>query len=152
MPRLALPLAAERLYLASDVGKNKNDLIKQFPHWDFSGNKYRFNLSFHKVIYFKTLELPESPWWYNQDLDNLNRDEIEFDYSEGKYHPEPKSAFHERMILLKKWLAAREENHIAIVSHWGVLRALTGKEFKNVEIMECDFNSLLSDKELNVEN
>jgi hypothetical protein len=56
VPRLALPLAAERLYLASDIGKNKNDLMKQFPDWDFSGNKYRFNLKFHKVIYLKKLK------------------------------------------------------------------------------------------------
>ena len=31
--RLALPLATERVYLSSDVGRKKEVLMKEFPHW-----------------------------------------------------------------------------------------------------------------------
>lgn len=36
IPKIALPLAAERVYLSSDVGQSRNVLEKEFPMWDFS--------------------------------------------------------------------------------------------------------------------
>eukprot|EP00601_Ochromonadales_sp_CCMP2298_P031476 CAMPEP_0173332156 /NCGR_PEP_ID=MMETSP1144-20121109/4206_1 /TAXON_ID=483371 /ORGANISM="non described non described, Strain CCMP2298" /LENGTH=334 /DNA_ID=CAMNT_0014277029 /DNA_START=80 /DNA_END=1081 /DNA_ORIENTATION=+ len=47
---------------------------------------------------------------------------------------EPKEVFVQRMRELKAWLAGRPEDCIAVVAHWGVLKALTGREFQNCEV------------------
>lgn len=39
-----------------------------------------------------------------------------------------------RVERLRQWLAARPERSLAVVTHWGVLEALTGKEFRNCEV------------------
>jgi broad specificity phosphatase PhoE len=54
----------------------------------------------------------------------------------GKYccEGEPIDVFRSRIIELKEWLLSRPEQNIAVVAHWGVIRALTGKRFKNCEV------------------
>lgn len=47
---------------------------------------------------------------------------------------EPSDAFLERIIQLKEYLQGRPEQYIAVVAHWGVIRALTGLEFANCEM------------------
>jgi hypothetical protein len=42
--------------------------------------------------------------------------------------------FLERVSRFRAWLAARPERVIAVVSHWGVLDALTQLEFANCEV------------------
>ena len=42
--------------------------------------------------------------------------------------------FLERVSRFRAWLAARPERVIAVVSHWGVLDALTQVEFANCEV------------------
>ena len=37
------------------------------------------------------------------------------------------------------------QRRIVLFSHWGVLRALTGKEFENCESWECGEEELLAD-------
>lgn len=56
--------------------------------------------------------------------------------------PEPEHLFLARCEELLCWLAARPESSIALVSHWGVLRALTGQEFENCELRSVDFRDL----------
>jgi len=61
-------------------------------------------------------------WWHSPD---------------GSSHAvelEPEEAFLERCRLLLAWLAERPESSIAVVTHWGVLKALTGAEFANCEL------------------
>ena len=94
--------------------------------------------------------MPEDSWWYNNSQ-NSEKAKAEFDFSEGKYHPEPKVVFKNRMVALKRWLEAREEKTIALVAHWGVLRALTGRDFENAEIYECSSDMLLQDDKLDLE-
>jgi hypothetical protein len=48
------------------------------------------------------------------------------------------------MIELRKWILARPEQCIVIVSHWGVLKALTGHDFANCEVRVVDADSLLA--------
>jgi hypothetical protein len=52
---LVLPLARERLYLSSDQGVRKSELLLNFPDWNYS------NI------------IDDSPWWYtpDQNKDNL---------------------------------------------------------------------------------
>ena len=48
IPKIVLPLAAERVYLSSDVGRNRHVLMQEFPKWDFSMLSLQNDL----------------PWWY----------------------------------------------------------------------------------------
>ncbi len=42
--------------------------------------------------------------------------------------------FLQRVERLRQWLDSRPERSIALVSHWGVLQALTGRDFHNCEV------------------
>lgn len=47
----------------------------------------------------------------------------------------PPDVFLARMQQLQVWILARPEQSIALVSHWGVLQALTGgHDFENCEL------------------
>jgi broad specificity phosphatase PhoE len=115
VPRIALPLARERTYLSSEVGRTRTELAAEFPGWDLS-------------------LLGGGVWWYAHPEDR--------EYTEwrpkGTYAclGEPADVFSSRMRLLRGWLAARPEKVICLVCHWGVARALTGVSFEN-----CDFKS-----------
>ena len=124
VPRYAQQLARERLYLSSDVGRSSDELQKEFPAWDLTN-------------------LGEGKWWYNVPEGGTAKFKTDFDFSRGLYVPEPKEIFIERIVELKNWILGREESCIAIVAHWGVLKALTGRSFANSEIFECNFDQLL---------
>ena len=126
IPRVALPLAAERLYLSSDIGRNKSELMldhKVTLLWDFS-------------------LLPDGDWWYTPDPGAVV---TEWRPNDATYAcpGEPEDVFRQRMSKLKKFLAERPEKTIALVAHWGVLKALTGKNFENCEMKVVDFSDLL---------
>lgn len=57
-------------------------------------------------------------------------------------HPEPEDVFSQRMQQLQQWIAARPERCIAVVSHWGVLQALTGQDFENCELQTLRLSEL----------
>ena len=132
--KLVLPLATERVYLSSDIGSNKSVLIKEFPEFDFS-----------------LIDENES-WWYSQNNDSQN-ESLQYNnqnlYKEwrppGIYAVpgEPKEIFKLRMIKLYEWLLNRKEERIVIVTHWGVIKYLTGKNFKNCEAQTVLSNELL---------
>jgi hypothetical protein len=62
-------------------------------------------------------------WWHsNGDGDPLAHD------------PEPEGVFLARCAAFGAWLAARPETCIAVVTHWGVIDALTSIEFENCEV------------------
>ena len=50
--------------------------------------------------------------------------------------------FERRMGALRAWIAARDEDVIAVVAHWGVWYSLTGVEFQNCELRTCDLEDL----------
>ena len=52
------------------------------------------------------------------------------------------------MIELKEWLLTREERVIFLVCHWGIIRSLTGRQFKNCEIGAFGMDQLLSDEQI----
>jgi glucosyl-3-phosphoglycerate phosphatase len=123
-PRLVLPLAAERLYMSSEVGRSKEELAAEFPNWNY--------------------ELVGSgSWWYTHPPHET--------YNEwrpkGKYAVpgEPSDAFAKRMRALKSWLEQREEDVICVVCHWGVVRALSGIEFENCEVRSFPLGTLLDE-------
>lgn len=125
VPRTVIPLLRERLYLSSDVGAFKESLEAKFPLWDYS-------------------QLPANkPWWFT-----LNEGESYTEWRpKGRYCTvgEPEDVFRDRMKALKTWLVEREEKCIAIVCHWAVARALTGKDFRNCEMNLVPVKNLLNE-------
>eukprot|EP00850_Spirogloea_muscicola_P021758 SM000260S09954 [mRNA] locus=s260:134105:139513:- [translate_table: standard] len=68
-------------------------------------------------------------------------------HSDGRQDPlavivEPPDVFDERVSRFRKWLAARPEHTIAVVSHWGVLHQLTGRDFGNCELFTCRLSEI----------
>ena len=138
-PRLALPLAAERLYFSSDIGRYRHTLEESHPSWDFS-----------LIEHGKT-------WWF--DIDGNNGPEGENQsvvppHLDWRPHPElaqfacagePEHKFRERMMALKEWLQNRPEKNIVVVTHWGVIRALTGQSVDNCAVVEVLSDDLLDD-------
>jgi broad specificity phosphatase PhoE len=112
--RVIEKLARERLYLSSDAGSTPDALQTRFPLYDFSSL--------------------ETIWWFNGQQSDPRPKIIEM---------EPEDEFKARCEELKIQLANRKEEVIALVSHWGVLRELTGGyEFENVELrtylLDCE--------------
>ena len=105
VPRVVTALCRERLYHSSDVGRSPQVMRQEFP--GYAGWE----------------QLPEV-WWHAaaDPPDPLAHD------------PEPEDAFLERCRQFTLWLAARPEASIAVVTHWGVIEALTQIEFSNVEL------------------
>eukprot|EP00887_Chlorella_sp_A99_P004821 scaffold4.g4821.t1 len=114
-PRVVTPLATERLYLSSDVGRVRAQLEVEFPHHDFTN-----------------LGGAEAPWWHTGDGSDSTDGEGASDFQAVVYEPEV--VFLQRVERLRQWLAARPECSLALVSHWGVIHALTGAQFANCEM------------------
>ena len=51
--------------------------------------------------------------------------------------------FERRMEALSRALLARPERVLAVVAHWGVCCALTGRDFANCELFSCRGEDLL---------
>lgn len=107
------PLLTERLYMSSDVGRLKEELRNEFPRWDLS-----------------TIADSER-WWYETKKGDI--------YKEwrpaGRYlcNGEPEDVFRERMVALRRWIVDLPETLVVLVTHWGVIRSLTGLSFDNCE-------------------
>ena len=125
IPRLVLPLARERLYLSSDVGRHKAELAKDFPAWNY-----------------ELLE-DNQAWWYVHPKDQT----YEEWRPEGVYaiEGEPPEVFKQRMRDLRQWLHDRPEKVICLVCHFKVCRALTGIEFGNCDVRFFQIDELLQE-------
>ncbi|PPR11020.1 MAG: phosphoglycerate mutase GpmB [Alphaproteobacteria bacterium MarineAlpha11_Bin1] len=52
---------------------------------------------------------------------------------------EPLGVFHERCTTFRKTVAcAVNWDRIAVITHWGVIRSLTGRSVGNAELLRCD--------------
>ena len=121
-------LCAERLYLSSDVGRPAVALAAEFPAFDFSD----------------LLLLGESshPWWFVSEAGAAHEEWR----PEGTYccSGEPQTVFEERLGRFKAWLSAQPESRVAVVAHWGVIHALTGRSLENCEVLHDDLYTLLA--------
>lgn len=135
-PALALPLAAERLYLSSDVGSSRADL-RATPHGR------RFDM--------EHADFASEDWWWTPPGAVL-------DAATGYAPPpprndwrpagtyicaaEPQAAFEQRMTRLARWIHDRPESTLALVCHWGVISALTGRDFENCQLEEIPVSEI----------
>ena len=108
VPALALPLAAERCYMTSDVGTPVSKLR------DGVGRRFAFRRE----------EFPEDNWWYGA----LANSDAYAPPPKDDWRPpgaycsagEPLAAFRARMAALTEWLQARAGRGLGD-GHWGVL-------------------------------
>ncbi|PSC77039.1 phosphoglycerate mutase [Micractinium conductrix] len=129
LPRVAHHHAAERLYLFSDVGRPREQLEAEYPGYCFkelpssscSGDSGSGSVWWHSGEH--EAEAPGEAWPLEGE------DELQLIDAH-----EPAAAFLRRVERLRQWLEARPESSLALVSHWGVLHALTGDEFANCEV------------------
>jgi broad specificity phosphatase PhoE len=123
VPVLVEPLATERVYTASDIGRSVRELKQEFGKDN---------------IDFGILDANVDEWWY-QNPSELSQEDIKEwrPHNANQFYcvpGEPWHIFEERMKKLEIWLSQRPETCLALVTHWGVLRYLTGgDEFKNCE-------------------
>jgi len=109
------PLARERVFHGSDIGRVASELRKEHPEWDLG-----------------ELGEEDAPWWYTPEgRDPFTTAELE-----------PVDVFERRMDAFRAWLDARPEESIAVVAHWGVCYSLTGDEFQNCELRSLDASDL----------
>jgi len=125
-PIVALPHAAERLYLISDVGKRRQELHEQYGH----------------IVDFHHDGFHEEEWWFQSNHENY----VEWrpNSKQQKYAcpGEPDECFDLRMAKLYKWLEERPESTIAVVSHWGVIDWFLEADFDNCEMRAVRFLDL----------
>ena len=137
IPIIALPLAAERLYLVSDIGRPKAELE----------SKYR-----DLGIDFRTAFPTEGDdsWWYQGD--SAQQEEWRpIGQGQEYFCPgEPFDAFQQRMLDLCDWLDQRPETNIALVGHFGVFEWLLQDQdasqvkFSNCEVRVVPFRTILA--------
>ena len=114
--------------MSSDVGVTRDVLQQRHPLWDFSAI------------------VDNEPWWYT-----ANDSYVEWRPS-GEYAcpGEPTEDFRTRILALKTWIEQRPETNIALVTHWGVARGLTGQSLYNCEMKIVSSQSLLLEPKIDV--
>jgi broad specificity phosphatase PhoE len=129
-PIIALPLAAERVYMSSEIGTPVEELQKSFPFVDFQSG---FNSNFHS----------SNEWWWRPSSGAVTSEWRPFGQGQVYINAgEPEEVFHFRMRQLYDWLASRQEKNIVLICHWAVLQFLCGHDFHNCEVKEITFDML----------
>jgi broad specificity phosphatase PhoE len=123
---VALPQAAERLYLISDCGRPISQLKSEFGYVNFGSIR--------------------DNWWYNPS-------QIAQDITYKEWRPsnrnqryacpgEPTEAFERRMTALFDWIDRRPEPRILVVCHHGVIHRMTSLDFDNCQYRALPMESL----------
>lgn len=135
VPVVALPHAAERLYLISDVGSPVPDLAKDFPYVDFSEMMSNDDGN-------------EEPWWWTPKKNKSGNHYTEWrPVGRGQKYAcpgEPWDDFVQRMEQLHEWLDGRKEQKIVVVCHHGVIDYMLDMDFANCQWQQVPFSQLLA--------
>ncbi|KAJ1626302.1 histidine phosphatase superfamily [Pavlovales sp. CCMP2436] len=118
VPRIVHPLCAERRWHGSDLGRERPVLEREFPGCDFS------------------LLPSRGSWGYARESEPETHPEG------GPIPEESEPAFIARMQAFHAWLDSRPEQRIAVVTHWGVIYALSGVPVPNCDVLDCRFEEL----------
>jgi broad specificity phosphatase PhoE len=143
---VALPLASERVYLISDIGRPRSALEREYKYIDFQSE---FSVD-------GTSDLVEA-WWFGLDDKRLsslpavatgvksNTYEEWRPLSQNQKYAcpgEPDESFEKRMRSLYRWLGDRPESMIAVVCHWGVIDWMLDQDFLNCQVEVVPFNDI----------
>jgi broad specificity phosphatase PhoE len=130
VPVVALPEAAERLYLISDVGRSVAELKTSFSYVDFeTGFRDRHD---------------DKTWWYQAGTSNAIAEEWR-PVGKGQQYAcpgEPMTNFNLRMSRFYAWLEKRPEKNIAVVCHHGVIDWMLNMDFSNCQHRQVWFSSI----------
>lgn len=156
VPIIASPLATERLYLISDIGKPRSVLEKEFGHY----------VDFETGFSIDTSTTAAEHWWFMledhaQELESCIPSGLQFqDYQEWRPNGEgqeyacpgePDDHFERRMVKLYRWLESRPESTVALVCHWGVIDWFLGEDFANCQMRVVPFHELAPKTTLSLE-
>jgi broad specificity phosphatase PhoE len=138
IPVVAVPHAAERIFLVADLGKTRRQLKAQYPYVDLDSG-------------FPSHVSQEDVWHYvptKEEAENY----VEWrPNGEGQVYAclgEPSHRFEQRMDELFQWLESRPESTIAVVCHAGVILWFLGEVIDNCDLRVVDFEDLRSPKGL----
>ena len=170
IPKIALPMAAERVYMSSDAGRSRHELEKEFPQWDFSHLPTTDDVNQEVSWWYKNINFKEASRTVSS-TSSLRKEKVNTQtaFMEGLYTDstdtaeytewrpkgyyavagEPYPHFRQRMINLRQWLVDRPERFIVLTSHWGVARALTGASLLNCEVMYVKIDEILEEPSIN---
>lgn len=152
-PIIALPYAAERLYLISDVGMSTNKLSTRFPWVDFDSGFITEEKK--QKWWFSTLDqtFKKNQYYELEDISIQTKTVKTYQEwrptSQGQVYAnvgEPDDYFANRMKNLVDWIDKRDEQTIALVCHWGVIDHLIGEDFDNCEMRVVDFEKAIKSK------
>ena len=133
-PVIAVPLIRERVYTASDTGRDISTLQQEFPTVNFDECTQPNNSETTATTEERS---QQTTWWYNPTTIDKSKYVEWRPYGQGQWYAvpgEPEDVFEDRMVQFDEWLSNRPEQNILIVAHWGVLRHLSGgTEWKNAE-------------------
>jgi broad specificity phosphatase PhoE len=150
VPIMALPDAAERLYLISDVGRPLMELQSEFPYVDFES--WRLDhvphppRSIHRGPTASTAT--SQCWWYQPPPPPPNDGSFYEEWrpigQQQRYAcpGEPYDAFNVRMSRFYYWLQSRSESNIIVVCHHGVIDWMLDISFANCQYKQLPFTSI----------
>lgn len=146
VPIIAMPKAAERLYLVSDIGKSRLELSIKYPWVDFETG---FSFGSIGGRFERSDDEKDNlvDYWHFSPSKEIEDNYIEWrPHGQGQEyacHGEPQEYFDRRMTELYFWLESRKEKCIAIICHAGVIDWMTsGDVYSNCELRVQTFNSL----------
>lgn len=141
VPVVALPLAAERLYLISDIGKSRSELQRKFGYF----------VDFNEGFMQQGQDNLDDPWWFSFS-EKQHGNYVEWrPIGEGQEYfcrGEPEDIFYQRMADLYQWLDERPETTIAVVGHFGTFEFLLKQDenhvvkFANCEMKIVPFSEI----------
>lgn len=127
IPVVALPDAAERLYLISDVGSSVTNLRQEFPY-----------------VNFDHIQDPTQPWWWTPSSHGYTEWRPVGKGQRYACPGEPAEDFSLRMHRLREWLEGRPEQKIVVVCHHGVIDFLIDMDFDNCQWRQVPISKLSS--------
>ena len=133
IPILALPQAAERVYMVSDIGKTRHQLKQSWPGVDFDSEFIIAGVGDH------------DPWHFVPTQQQVQEYTEWRPNGQGQVYAclgEPQVIFDQRMTDLYCWLNARPEATIAVVCHAGVIDWMLQEIVDNCELRVVAFDNL----------
>lgn len=132
IPVVAVPQAAERIFLVADLGKTRRELKQSYPYVDF-------DTAFPSHV-------GDDDEWNYVPTDDEKENYVEWRPSgDGQVYAclgEPQDQFEKRMERLLAWLDSRVETTIVVVCHAGVILWFLGEVIDNCQVRVVNIQDL----------